>query len=129
MEWGKLRCFGPDLSLKRLDTKQLLLFISAMRSNRHPKEINSAIWESIDSELQKKLLNTLNLEKELVNSDEFQFDDSMNLESAELIRDKKENFFIQFKNYLRNPVALGSIGIISLASYFLYLKYFSRRAL
>ena len=51
----RLRRFGPDLSLKKLNAKQLLLFILSKRSGRHSIEINNAIWESIDSELQDKL--------------------------------------------------------------------------
>ncbi len=98
MDNGILRRFGPDLSLKKLNAKQLLLFISAKRSGRHPIEIDNVVWESIDSELQEELFG-------------------------------KPPILTRLKSYLRNPyVGLSGIGIISFASYFLYLKYLSRRA-
>ncbi len=56
----RLKRFGPDLSLKKLNTKQLLLFILAMRKKQPPQKINSVVWESIDSELQEKLLDIYN---------------------------------------------------------------------
>ena len=39
----RLKRFGPNLNLKKLNTQQLLLFMLANRSDRHPEEINNSI--------------------------------------------------------------------------------------
>ncbi len=111
---GTLRRFGPDLSLKKLNAKQLLLFISAKHSDKHPEEIISDTWKSIDNELQKKLSDILGLKRSIP-------------EFSAKSKNDKTSIFTRLKSYLCNPVTLGSIGIISLASYFLYLKYLSHR--
>ena len=60
----KLARLGPALILEKLNTsQQLLLFMLVKRSEKHPKEINSVMWESIDSALQKELLEELNERK------------------------------------------------------------------
>jgi hypothetical protein len=60
-KYGIVRRFGANPSLKRLNTKELLLFLFTEQRGKNPAEINSVIAKS----LQAKLFKTLKQEKNI----------------------------------------------------------------
>ncbi|MGB8366776.1 MAG: hypothetical protein WCD44_00300 [Candidatus Babeliales bacterium] len=60
-----LQRLGPSIHLKKLNIEQLLLCLSAIRSGKKLREVNSTIWKSIPSDIQQNLLKDENFYKEV----------------------------------------------------------------
>ena len=66
---NKVRTFGPDVILAKLNSKQFLLMLLAKRTDRNPWDINNDIWESISEELRKELDEILQVDRKCSQKD------------------------------------------------------------